>query len=878
MWNLDDLKKDLETRADRDQDLESLESQDLESLESQESQESQESTEEKFRRFQENLAKLAAKIDRDDNKISINVENGEPNYAKTFDDYQLRAIKDMIRMEDEKEHSGGILALDMGMGKTIVSAALIKLHYTSRTKTLLVVPKSTVDQWRAVLDRFDVDHDVVLTRKKRSVSQKRCVLTTFSLFRAGFFQDGRRVEKREALKALKSPNNTIDFGIPEHIKEARWSRIMVDEAHNMRNKNSLLFHAISSLSRLSRSIIAKWAITATVVNKNEGDISTVAKWIGFDPRFKESSGDSGDSGESSGEKYGVWTPIYLRMTIDEEAEKCPALQYPGIEVVCHAIPFAHEEERSVFVEILDKLRRKRFKRENGGEDGEEDKEYTITLEQNLLKSCIGSDMVSFYDKKRLRKLAGTSKSSKSSKTLEYQSPSSRSLSPDSPDSLDDLEDIESIGSQECLPVTPDFQSGITLNSSWRVQQETTRDDNRKPTSKMDAILMGLRESDGFDVHFKNSIYSEKDIEWLERSLNAQRRPCSYDRELNILSSTSRERVTNIKIREDGRLSYDIPPVVNEILRTMQLGGNQNKRFLWYSNFDDEENRTFARHMSESGLPCSFVESQDESQHESQDESLNLIVGIESFTSRWKPKYVVDFSSNIDVVFREINSRLDVDDKNPEIARRIGKSSKVDHIIKILRNEVGNEKFVVFTKFKEVIEPLMSRLELVGISTDCYHGGMKNRQRESAISNFKTDKVRGIIIQIDAGGSGLNLQEAQLVFNLTTDWSPCVEFQAVGRVHRRGQKNPVKYHRIVIKNTIEDHCLRIQQDKLNVIRHATKDDAMKVKILDHKQIRKLSTMNLENKANLSKYLRKSMEAYPMLPTLSQLDVVFESIKV
>ena len=59
------------------------------------------------------------------------------------------------------------------------------------------------------------------------------------------------------------------------------------------------------------------------------------------------------------------------------------------------------------------------------------------------------------------------------------------------------------------------------------------------------------------------------------------------------------------------------------------------------------------------------------------------------------------------------------------------------------------------------------------------------------------KPRVLLIQIKAGGVGLNLQQFPNVFILSPDWNPANEIQAIARAHRLGQKEHVKVHKFTV---------------------------------------------------------------------------------
>lgn len=60
--------------------------------------------------------------------------------------------------------------------------------------------------------------------------------------------------------------------------------------------------------------------------------------------------------------------------------------------------------------------------------------------------------------------------------------------------------------------------------------------------------------------------------------------------------------------------------------------------------------------------------------------------------------------------------------------------------------------------------------------------------------------------------GLNLQAADTIIMVDTDWNPQMDKQAQARVHRLGQTKPVLILRLFIPGTIEEHILQISHKK------------------------------------------------------------------
>lgn len=66
--------------------------------------------------------------------------------------------------------------------------------------------------------------------------------------------------------------------------------------------------------------------------------------------------------------------------------------------------------------------------------------------------------------------------------------------------------------------------------------------------------------------------------------------------------------------------------------------------------------------------------------------------------------------------------------------------------------------------------------------------------------------------IQAGGLALNLTAASRVYITDPWWNPCVESQAMDRIHRLGQNRPVEVRRLIIENSIESRIDQLQEKK------------------------------------------------------------------
>ena len=83
--------------------------------------------------------------------------------------------------------------------------------------------------------------------------------------------------------------------------------------------------------------------------------------------------------------------------------------------------------------------------------------------------------------------------------------------------------------------------------------------------------------------------------------------------------------------------------------------------------------------------------------------------------------------------------------------------------------------------------------------------------------------------LKAGGTGLNLTEADHVFIMDPWWNPAVEDQAADRPHRIGQENPVLVYRLVSEHTVEERILLLQERK-RALANAALSGATKVEAI------------------------------------------------
>ena len=125
-----------------------------------------------------------------------------------------------------------------------------------------------------------------------------------------------------------------------------------------------------------------------------------------------------------------------------------------------------------------------------------------------------------------------------------------------------------------------------------------------------------------------------------------------------------------------------------------------------------------------------------------------------------------------------------------------------------------ERTLVFTQFREIVDPLAEHLAAVfGRAGLVLHGGTGVGQRQALVDRFQRDDGPPFfVLSLKAGGTGLNLTAASHVIHFDRWWNPAVENQATDRAFRIGQRRNVLVHRFVTRGTIEERIDRMIAEK------------------------------------------------------------------
>lgn len=198
---------------------------------------------------------------------------------------------------------------------------------------------------------------------------------------------------------------------------------------------------------------------------------------------------------------------------------------------------------------------------------------------------------------------------------------------------------------------------------------------------------------------------------------------------------------------------------------------KNRRIVLDS--DDEEDAEWIVPEGERGVPDAGTAGGSDDENEEgggewlkSDDSDTVEEGSES-PSR-KPRHVGHIRNTGPAIDSEDDIYLNPGDDNNLVLA----STKIRHLMKILRAETADHKFIVFSVFTSMLDKIEPFLERAGIGFARYDGSMRNDHREVSLNKLrKNSGTRVLLCSLRAGALGLNLTAASRVVILEPFWNP-----------------------------------------------------------------------------------------------------------
>ncbi|KAF5610438.1 DNA repair RAD5 [Fusarium subglutinans] len=208
-------------------------------------------------------------------------------------------------------------------------------------------------------------------------------------------------------------------------------------------------------------------------------------------------------------------------------------------------------------------------------------------------------------------------------------------------------------------------------------------------------------------------------------------------------------------------------------------------------------------------------------------------GRDSIGTRWTggPKDMASF-------FRAVCGRDDID-YGPV---RMPLSSKVKATLAVMltwMREAPDDKVIIYVQWTRTAKALGCVLESLGIQFLYYNRMANQKQKNRALGEFTDNPdVKILVSSMKCGGQSLNLQMANRIIIVDEWWNKAVEEQAFKRVYRTGQLKETHLVRIIAKDTIDERIIMLQDAKEEVIRAALQDGEMQPNFSNYIQLQML----------------------------------------
>ncbi|NXQ97479.1 TTF2 factor, partial [Sagittarius serpentarius] len=281
--------------------------------------------------------------------------------------HQKQALAWLLWRESQRP-CGGILADDMGLGKTLTMIALIlaqkQLKREKRKEkleiwlskndsavipscsTLVICPASLIHHWKKEIDRrvgcgklrVYLYHGTNRDKHAEVLSEYDVVVTTYSLL-------SKEVPTSKEEGEVPAEDHDVGSGASpcSPLLRVAWARVILDEAHNIKNPKVQTSIAVCKL-RAS----ARWAVTGTPIQNNLLDMYSLLRFLRCSPfdEYKVWKYQVDNNTKKGGERLSLLTrSLLLRRTKDQlDSAGKPLVSLPQRSMQLHQLKLSAEEQ------------------------------------------------------------------------------------------------------------------------------------------------------------------------------------------------------------------------------------------------------------------------------------------------------------------------------------------------------------------------------------------------------------------------------------------------------------------------------------------------------------------------------------------------------
>ncbi|KAI0182481.1 SNF2 family N-terminal domain-containing protein [Xylaria flabelliformis] len=750
---------------------------------------------------------------------------------------------------------GGILADDMGLGKTIQALALILCHPPqdgTRKTTLIVIPNSLLRQWeREIDDKVKPGHKlktvIYHSTKKKSMTVAKLlsydiVLTTYGTLA---FEWKQVYDNRKPDAAVLLASHAI------------FHRVILDEAHNIKNRNSQASKAVDRLRATYRL-----CMTGTPLMNRLDELYPLVRFLRVEPyrdlaRFRKIAGS-----RSMKQLHVLLGRILLRRTEKTIVDGEPILSLPELTVQTVEVVFDKDQEDYYrALEERSQLRMNRFLKEG---TVLRNYWYILLLILRLRQCCChpylikdhaipeGVDMTPEDMIKLARKLTKPVVDRiKRQKTFECPMCHENTESPiiiypcghyvcgDCITNMvsvrepgwmeaEDDEDGAPMGQCPAEGCTKSVDSKhVICHRYFNEVHISSGDEAYRSASTSDEE--GLDEDDADDKgNLKDFVVSDDHDSSDSEEYDGTPRSTGESSSKKLLDST------RPSINSDADDSDDsLPPIDSYFAHIKKkTDPSQDAR---HEKRDSNERHPSKIQMEDatnhSRKSVRDIASEDSSASSGQKRKAPSGKAIAKPRKKLKKGKKKRTELTLSALRKSgSNSAAAKEQYFKGLRKDWETSAKIDKAMELLgmiRRDFPNEKTLVFSQFTSFLDLMEIPISDDGYNYRRYDGSMSNGDREAAVDDFMGKKeVKIMLVSLRCGNAGLNLYAATRVIMLDPFWNPSVEDQAIKRAHRMGQTNPVIAYRLLVSETVEDRIIALQESKRQLVSDVLNPEARK----------------------------------------------------
>ncbi|KAI8914102.1 SNF2 family N-terminal domain-containing protein [Entophlyctis helioformis] len=709
--------------------------------------------------------------------------------------HQIRGLAWLVRMENHELH-GGILADDMGMGKTVQMLALMMHHRRRPTKdrggTLIIAPLALITQWRdETIQKCKgnlsvyVHHGPDRTKLKNDLRRFDVVITTY------------------AVATIEAPRESVLVNgeiVPPFkggpLFRARWHRVILDEAQMIKNRTTRASIACSALDSISR-----FSLSGTPVQNNVDEVYSqfrflrIPHWSDYRHFYEQVTSRIRKKDEHLNKiaiqrlQVVLGSCLLRRIKTAKDENGDPILTLPERNVDMTEVDLSPEERE--FYSAIETFASNEFNKYM--KEGSVMKNYSnvLVLLLRLRQAATHPHLVkeAFEDAER-----GVFSLQFMSRSLGFGDRPTVSVL-----EADDLGRVAASSLSSAGRAGPSIASGSGSGSGFGTGSGSGSGSKSAEPAGPVALSKELLQTKRI---MKMAVFS--------RVMNAAKE--------NLRAFLS----------EECPLCIDIVQTPSITSCGHMFCRDCINEHLQYHGTDGEDGSVTApcpvcrANIKTDGVfPAAWFASHVQPRRE-----IPTVAAYQptpqpsSQPNLFAPQGIKDLVTGMDGPAKPVDLQAALQGLHPDgdYSSWIS-SSKVDKMVKVLeatREEDPLIKTVVFSQWTSNLDLMEVALRKRRFRFCRYDGGMSHSARDEAIRELYDNRYTTVIlVSLKCGGVGLNLNVASRVIMMDLWWNPAVEDQAIDRVHRIGQKSNVSVSRLVAKGTVEERIHALQEQKRKI---------------------------------------------------------------